>query len=303
MTTTKSVTLLSIIIPAYNYAHLIERALNSVFNQWNENIEVIVIDDGSTDNTQQVLTSYQRQLNRPLTLINQHNTGVAKARNNAIDAATGRYVWLLDADDELAENSIAAVLKYLAENQPELLLGSHVSVKPDGKRKTLNRKPASDNRLENFIAYLDKTMPMMHGAFVVKRALIQRYPYPEDLSHAEDIPVFAWLVANTNPQIITDALVNIHKHANSRRHNSSAAVETGMQLVDTLFDSKYLSNEYLAYKDWYKAYRVSSLFRTCYAANDYQQAKELYAELFKLSPRRALRWKTLRKRIRMIFKV
>jgi glycosyltransferase involved in cell wall biosynthesis len=301
MTTNAPVTLISIIIPAYNYAHLIERALDSVFSQWNENIEVIVIDDGSTDNTQHVLTSYQRQLERPLTLINQDNTGVAKARNNAIDAATGEYVWLLDADDELAENSIAAVLVYLVGNQPELLLGSHVSIRADGKQKTLSRKPVSAIKLSNFIAYLDKTLPMMHGAFVVKRAIIQRYPYP-DLSHAEDIPVFAWLIGNTNPQVIEDVLVKIHKHANSRRHNSSAAIEAGMQLVDTLFDSKYLSSEYLAYKDWYKAYRMSSLFRTCYAANDYQQARKLYTALFKLSPRRALRWKTLRKFIRMAFK-
>jgi hypothetical protein len=104
---------------------------------------------------------------------------------------------------------------------------------------------------------------MMHRALVVKRTLIQRYPYPESLSHAEDIPVFAWLIANTNPHVITDVLVNVHKHANSRRHNSSAAIEADMQLVDVLFDSKYLASEYLAYKDWYKAYRMLSLFRTC----------------------------------------
>ncbi|MFQ3323080.1 MAG: glycosyltransferase involved in cell wall biosynthesis [Pseudomonadales bacterium] len=99
-----------------------------------------------------MLPSYQAKLKRPLTLINQANTGVAKARNNAIDAATGEYVWLLDADDELVENSIAAVVTYLLANQPELLLGSHTSIKPDGKRKTFTRKPASANRLENFIA-------------------------------------------------------------------------------------------------------------------------------------------------------
>lgn len=302
MTTNAPVTLLSIIIPAYNYAQLIERALNSVFSQCDDTIEVIVINDGSTDNTQQVLTSYQAKLKHPLILINQANTGVAKARNNAIDAATGKYVWLLDADDELAENSIAAVVSCLLANQPELLLGSHVSIKPDGKGKTFTRKPASDNRLTNFIAYLDKTIPIMHGALVVKRTLIQRYPYPENLSHAEDIPVFAWLIANTNPQVITDVLVHIHKHANSRRHNSSAAIEAGMQLVDIMFDSKYLASEYLAYKDWYKAYRMSSLFRTCYGANDYRQAKALYANLLKLSPRRALRWKILSKRMRMVFK-
>ncbi|MFQ3323081.1 MAG: hypothetical protein ACI90U_000897 [Pseudomonadales bacterium] len=143
---------------------------------------------------------------------------------------------------------------------------------------------------------------MMHGSFVVKRALIQRYPYPESLSHAEDIPVSAWLIANTSPQVIADVLVNIHKHANSRRHDSSAAIEAGMQLVEVLFDKKYLSNEHLAYKDWYKAYRMPSLFRTCYGANDYQQAKALYAELLKLSPRRALCWEILRNRIGMVFK-
>lgn len=107
-----------------------------------------MINDGSTDNTQQVLTSYQAKLKRPLTVINQANTGVAKARNNAIDVATGEYVWRLDADDELVENSIAAVVTYRLVNQPELLPGSHASITPDGKRKTFTRKPASANRLE-----------------------------------------------------------------------------------------------------------------------------------------------------------
>lgn len=293
---------LSIIIPAYNYAHLLPRALDSIFSQWQPGVEVLVIDDGSTDDTTTVLASYHQQHSTHLQWLSQDNAGVAAARNRGINMATGSHLWLLDADDELADGAVAKVLEVLEQKAPTLLLGSHCNVFADGREKASQRKPISDNLQYNFLAYLQKKIPMLHGAFVVKKEELQRYPYPSSLSHSEDIPVFAWLLANL-PALTMDAvMVRIHKHAGSRRHDSEAAIATGSTLVDVLFDAEKLPPPCMPYRDWYLAFRIASVFRTCYLAGDYNEAKRLYRQLLGLNLRLALRWRTLSKRLRMLFR-
>lgn len=91
----------SVIIPAFNAECTIADAINSVFLQeMNENIEIIVINDGSTDNTAQVVSSITLQNPQyKIVLLNQINQGVATARNNGVNIATGSYIAFLDADD------------------------------------------------------------------------------------------------------------------------------------------------------------------------------------------------------------
>ena len=85
----------SVIIPTYNHAMYIERTLESVFQQTYKNYEIIVIDDGSTDNTQEVIKSYENKI----TYICKENEGTAKSRNLGLKIAKGKYVAFLDSDD------------------------------------------------------------------------------------------------------------------------------------------------------------------------------------------------------------
>ena len=81
----------SVIIPVYNKASTLRRALDSVLTQSYRNFEVIVVDDGSTDQIEEVLSSY-----RAPRVIHQQNGGVSRARNTGIEAATGDFVCFLD---------------------------------------------------------------------------------------------------------------------------------------------------------------------------------------------------------------
>lgn len=89
---------ISVIIPAYNVENYIEKCLNSIVNQTLKDIEIICVDDGSTDNTGELLRKYAVEDNR-ITLISQKNNGVAAARNIGLDAACGEYIMFLDGDD------------------------------------------------------------------------------------------------------------------------------------------------------------------------------------------------------------
>src|SRR5690606_9312317 len=84
----------SVIIPCFNHAHYLSTALESVQDQDHEQIEIIVVDDGSTDNTKEVATKYPN-----VKYIYKANAGLPAARNTGIDHSTGKFIVFLDADD------------------------------------------------------------------------------------------------------------------------------------------------------------------------------------------------------------
>ena len=88
----------SVVIPAYNYAHFVGEAIESVLAQTYEDFEVLVIDDGSTDNTREVVQAYVDKDNR-VRYVYKDNAGLSAARNTGIEIATGAYIAFLDADD------------------------------------------------------------------------------------------------------------------------------------------------------------------------------------------------------------
>ena len=103
----------TVIIPAYNSSRTLGRAIESVLKQTYQNIEVIVVDDGSVDNTYEVAASY---ISDKLKVYKQQNSGACKARNLGISKATGYYVKFLDSDDYLLSNAVYEQVK-----QAELL--------------------------------------------------------------------------------------------------------------------------------------------------------------------------------------
>jgi glycosyltransferase involved in cell wall biosynthesis len=102
----------SIIITCYNYGRFVADAINSALSQTYANTEVIVVNDGSTDHSHDVISQYGDRI----TYINQPNSGVATARNNAISIATGEYCMCLDADDWLAPECVSAAVKLITDD-------------------------------------------------------------------------------------------------------------------------------------------------------------------------------------------
>jgi hypothetical protein len=105
----------SVIIPTYNTAHLISDAIDSVLAQTYRDLEIIVVDDGSTDNTAEVLADYQDRIS----YIYQENQERSAARNNGIGRAQGEYVAFLDADDYWAPDKLTKQIALLAQ-RPDL---------------------------------------------------------------------------------------------------------------------------------------------------------------------------------------
>ncbi len=111
---------LSIIIPVYNAAPFLAACLDAVLGHKSSAIEIICINDGSSDNSLDILNSYAQQDSR-LTVISQHNQGVSAARNRGIQQATGQYITFIDADDTITPNSLCFI-DTLSTN-PDIILG------------------------------------------------------------------------------------------------------------------------------------------------------------------------------------
>lgn len=96
----------SVIIPVYNTERYLRKCLDSLLNQTLQDIEIIVINDGSTDNSLKILEDYATAYPNLFTLINSKNQGAGKARNLGIDIAAGEYIWFVDSDDWIYPDSI-----------------------------------------------------------------------------------------------------------------------------------------------------------------------------------------------------
>ena len=103
---------ISVIIPTFNRLDLLKRAIDSVLNQSIKPYDIIVVDDGSTDDTSEMIQQKYKSIN----LIQQKNSGVSAARNNGIKNAQGDWIALLDSDDEWGENKLEEQVNNLTDN-------------------------------------------------------------------------------------------------------------------------------------------------------------------------------------------
>jgi glycosyltransferase involved in cell wall biosynthesis len=101
----------SVVVPTYNYAAFLPRCIESVLSQSLKPLEIIVVDDGSTDNTETVVSRYNG-----VTYVRQDNAGVSRARNHGLALARGDYIQFLDADDWLAPNKLSLCVAHLSKH-------------------------------------------------------------------------------------------------------------------------------------------------------------------------------------------
>lgn len=123
--------LISVIIPVYNLEEYIVRTLNSVFSQTYHNIEVVAVDDGSTDKTPSLLDAYAEKESR-LKVIHKQNEGVSKARMAGVAAAAGDYIGFVDGDDLIDPDMYERLLNNAVKYKAEISHCGYRLIRPDG---------------------------------------------------------------------------------------------------------------------------------------------------------------------------
>lgn len=103
---------LSILIPTYNVERWLPRCLNSILSQVEDDIEIVIVDDGSTDTTLQCANEFAEKWN-DIRVFSKHNEGVGAARNYLLDKACGEFIWFVDSDDYIAEGALRHIFSEL----------------------------------------------------------------------------------------------------------------------------------------------------------------------------------------------
>lgn len=161
----------SVIIPAYNAAGFVCRAVDSVLAQTCQDLELLVVDDGSTDGTRSVLATYGERLR----VLPQANGGPAAARNNGLSAATGDYVAFLDADDWWEADKLAAQVTLL-DSHPELGFCSTATRLVDSIGRPLGDWPcqAPSSQLPDALFMNGALISGSTSGVLARRALVQQ---------------------------------------------------------------------------------------------------------------------------------
>ncbi|MBL7950706.1 MAG: glycosyltransferase family 2 protein [Flavobacteriales bacterium] len=138
---------ISVIIPCYNVEAYLQRAIDSVVRQDHADLELICVNDGSTDGTSEALRRIAKDIRIPFVHIDQENAGACAARNTGIGHSTGEYIEFLDADDNLLPGKLSHQVRLIDEHeQPDLIVGSAVirSVEGDIVRTEILREDGYD---------------------------------------------------------------------------------------------------------------------------------------------------------------
>ncbi len=289
---------LSIIIPAYNYAHYLPRVLDSVLTQLAKTDELVVVDDASSDNTLDVLQQYKNQYPEQIKIVqHQKNCGVAAARNNGVSHVSNDYVIFLDSDDNLLDGALATWREVALQHQDSdfmLFAANHHTVRDDKKAKERKGKAFSKFKIENFRRHIFKEIQIPNGSFMAKRSIFEKVQYPESIANVEDPVFFAHVLANYNCLHVDAFVVAIYHHADSLRHHETHNFETGLKTVDLIFDPKHLPAECMRYKKPYQARRLISLARHALRCGKKPEAKNYMKQAMQVYPRCLLSWRAIK---------
>ncbi|MFQ9563559.1 MAG: glycosyltransferase family 2 protein [Faecalibacillus intestinalis] len=130
---------ISILVPAYNVESKIEKCVNSLIKQTNDNFEIIIIDDGSSDNTRRILETLKYKFH-DLKIYYQENVGVSQTRQRLIELASGDYIMFCDADDYLEKEAIETMYHIIEQKDIDLVIFGYKLVRKTGIKHIARRK-------------------------------------------------------------------------------------------------------------------------------------------------------------------
>ncbi|MCR8746795.1 glycosyltransferase family 2 protein [Romboutsia lituseburensis] len=248
---------ISVIIPCYNCENYIERTIESIKNQTFENFELIIIDDGSTDNSISVCDRLLNNSNLNYKIVSQENGGVSKARNTGINHSRGKYIYMLDSDDFIEPELLEKMNKKLEENKLDIVFCGYDMV--DEYNNQLFSYNDKFNYLDSIISGIDafnliinQKIILCTGSAIYKSELINKYNirHYEHCSNGEDQEFqIKSLIHASRVGCVNEILLHYFQRRESMTHSTSLkrfAVLGAMKRIEKYlknldFDIKYIN--------------------------------------------------------------
>lgn len=244
--------LISVIVPVYNLESIVKRCLLSLLRQTYHNIEIICINDGSTDNSQNILDQYARQDNR-IRLISKCNEGLPMARQSGQQQATGDFIIHVDGDDYLEPDAIERLYERQKATEADIVMAHYYMEQEDGSQRVLCQDYDFDilKRAEFLKILLNYGKYFLWGK-LIRRGLYEHVTIPAEIHYTEDMIAMVQL-ANLSRHV---ALLNYPIYHYIQRKGSFTHV---------------LSKK--SFQDWYQAIRLTNDY--CQSLPDVNQFQQL----------------------------
>ncbi|MES2837149.1 MAG: glycosyltransferase family 2 protein [Bacteroidota bacterium] len=266
----------SVIIPCYNVSQYIYDCLNSVTKQTYTNIEVICVDDGSTDDTLQILEKLKQEKFPQIQILAQKNNGASVARNFGLSKSTGDYIQFLDADDIILPNKLEKQVELVKQdNYPSIFVGSAIEQDESG---TIVKKRVYDTTPDNYwMNLLNADLGDTCANLFKKETLLQVGAWDENLKSSQEYDLM-FRILKVDSHIVFDSNINTTIKVRSSgsisktniKDNWLRFIELRYQIIHHLKTNNIVFNESIANQIVFDAIRF---------LYDYDKAKAL--ELFK----------------------
>lgn len=207
--------LISIIVPCYNCKDVVSRCLDSLINQTYKNIEIIVVDDGSKDDSKKIIKSYK---NKNIYYYYKENGGLSSARNYGIKKANGEYLLFVDSDDYVSDNYVEKLYNSIIDNNSNIAICDIKRVYSDHE---------SINRMNNNI--IDSCMYPAAWNKMYKKSLFKNIEFPEGKWY-EDLGTTPKLTMNNKYSLVNEPLYYYVQNDKSIMHTFD----------DRIFDMYYI---------------------------------------------------------------
>jgi len=264
----------SVVIPTFNRLSLCQAALSSVLGQTFLDFEIIIVDDGSTDGTQEFFNSY---LNPKVTYLFQENEGVSTARNKGVEKSEGKYICYLDSDDIWMENKLSEIHMFIVEN-PSVDFIFHDFRKHDIRKPKPYSSTNSDLFPYIYEYFRESTVsdywstssgkafelvmrgyPFYPSAIIVKREVHQQYLWDPGILKSEDFNLVVKLALRYSFGYLDRCLTIVKVHDNNKSADSvtkDIIILNTMKAIRDLYCSgvtKDVANSYIAVRQYSNA--------------------------------------------------
>ena len=268
--------LFSVIIPTYNRAYLISKTIDSVLAQTFTDFEVIIVDDGSTDNTHDVVSSYSDER---IKYILQKNSERAAARNNGIHKAKGLYVTFLDSDDLFMQNHLEVVRENLLNLSFPFFFHQAYQIEHTKENRIELKTPPRKNPLKVLIK---KGNFFGCAGLFLRKELAEKHLFDEEriLSGSEDyvmllrLTMYESIIVDKKP---TTRLIN-HEGRGELNINKQKLIER----IEYLTSKCMANEEFVArYKSWIPAFKFSNYSFVALHLSNHKEKKDAFKFLIK----------------------
>jgi glycosyltransferase involved in cell wall biosynthesis/SAM-dependent methyltransferase len=268
--------LVSVVITGYNHGHFIGRAIQSVLSQSYSNTQVIVIDDGSTDNTKSISQSFAGVIYHY-----QHNAGLSAARNKGIKISRGEYIMFLDADDWLYPTAVQTNVDLLIQNPSwAFVSGDHDKVDQWGNVITDDHVCCVSGN--NFVHFLKGNYVGMHATVMYRRSVLDEFQFETSLKACEDYDLYLSITRKYPVGCHTQKLAAYYIHDQNMSGNVPLMLKNVLNVLHRHKKSLISSEEKKAYaggiRNWQEYYNkkvLSHLSETLKTKSDWPTTGEM----------------------------